>query len=134
MVLKKRHWIGGLMLLSLVVYALWLVVTMSGINHRNFQSIKLGMTEKEVCRILGGPPRDETGQGCLVDFYRTSLSANARREIWQARKYTVAVYFDENNKVVDKAHHLEYEAESDSIYAKIFRWFGVDMWPMRVRE
>src|SRR5688572_22551081 len=81
-------------LVLLVVGVAWHLLG-PGIGERNFDSIALGMSNEEVNRILGGPPRDEPGHDPYLAFY-LGAPAGSRYEFWRAAKCGVAVCFDAN--------------------------------------
>jgi hypothetical protein len=109
------QWACGAGTVVAVSVTLWMLLPSAGINERNFQHITLGMSESEVARILGGPPRDEPG-GSDRHFVRRR---GERWEIWRGGQFAIAVYFDEDARVVDKDRNPPPDLDEYSFVDKI---------------
>ncbi|HEV3118661.1 MAG TPA: hypothetical protein VGY58_16545 [Gemmataceae bacterium] len=75
--LPKRRllWLSAASLLALVVFGMYLVAPRSRINKANCDRIRLGMTEDEVCEILGAE-HDESTQEMIVLLRSISAKQN----------------------------------------------------------
>lgn len=128
---SKRQWLLSLVVAIALILLLLLAWPWPGITERNFERIQTGMGESDVIRILGGPPRDEPGHDDTLHFTRRRPE---RWEIWRAQKFAIAVYFNENGKVVDKDRNLAVGIPREPWYAKALAWVGIDVRSQVIRE
>ena len=108
-----RRWIlwmaGGAVLAALPI--VWLAfVFRPGITQANYERIREGMTLQEVQKLLGGPPGnysripDKEAGLWTIDPNRPDLNRQffIGREVWIGNELAVAVWFDDQERVVRK--------------------------------
>jgi hypothetical protein len=102
---KGRTWL--LLLCVLTALAIVVMVTKLAskelINEARFNMIKIGMTQKDVESIFGGPPGDY-GRGRIIEGVHFPLLStrpnNWRVEEWSGSDVKVTLYFSENGRLM----------------------------------
>lgn len=88
---KVAVWILGLLAIACLVYFFFARDDETGFNPDGLEKIQLGMSDKDVVNALGRPS-DEVNEIPWANPPR-------KRLIWHERDFSVAVYFDENDRV-----------------------------------
>jgi len=90
-----------------------------GLKVENFGNIKVGMTEREVERLLGGSPGHygiKWGRAMMTAergfVYERGFLYDGRREIWTNDNTMLEVFFDADGTVVGKHKRAAYSRES----------------------
>jgi hypothetical protein len=99
------------------------------INRKNFEKIKLGMTEAEVEAILGPATERKDVSGCSVALMLAGLdgdSCQGSRQVlqktWKGVTRTIRVEFVEGGTVA----YGDIERTKDSLWDMIRGWFGLE--------
>jgi hypothetical protein len=74
-----------LLAVGLVLASLLFALVMNGacsVNRMNFERIKLGMTQAEVEKILGGPPGDYRTQPVKAESYLKDIVGSLDEQLW----------------------------------------------------
>ncbi|HMF16621.1 MAG TPA: hypothetical protein VKE98_05405 [Gemmataceae bacterium] len=114
------------------------------ITQENVEAIEIGMLEKEVEAILGGPAGDYSANRNggqifvfsantdvknldIVDWPVTADDMVKKRggKFWVADETGVWVHFDESGRVDDMMHGWVYIFTSEPFLAKLRRWLGM---------
>jgi hypothetical protein len=81
----------------------------SALRATNFRQIKPGLTRKQVCELLGGPPGDygnnadgmiESGDGSVFQVFYVPNSRQAKMESWQDDLNNFFIFFDDEGHVI----------------------------------
>jgi hypothetical protein len=120
--MKRIAWLAaGIAILVVAATTYRVVFPPPGIHPGAYERIHLGMFESQVCDLLGGPPRTEDPNHRL-HFTRTR---GERWEIWRGAHYAVAVYFDQNGRVIDKDLVHDDSVNTEPIIDRILYWLGL---------
>lgn len=122
--------LGAAFLTTLVVF--WITAPRHPIGRDGCEAIQLGMTEREVEAILGGPAGDYTSGRPLVVVPAKPgpfLTAAEGRLIsyvrfWKGDAGEVSVGFDRDGQVSCKRFD-ELTSAPESLLAKLRRWLGI---------
>lgn len=117
--------------------ALWLFFPQSRVTRAGFEALRVGMTMKDVERVLGGPPGDYRTGDVDLDLSRVQPEfdnvmfapevllgeRHFEHEWWQGDGGTVWVCFDEEGRVVTK-EFTPGELVASTPHARFRRWLG----------
>ena len=107
--------IAALLILGILLHFMW-----AGIHWEAFERIQMGMTESQVHALLGGPPRNEDANNPMLHFTRWR---GERWEIWRGQHFAIAVYFDQDGRVVDKDCVKDESLEAEPVFDRVlYKW------------
>jgi hypothetical protein len=109
----------------------WGMTPTSGINPENYAKIQVGMTMRDVSKLMGCPPhfrpidlQNEIGLGGTMMTRYIHHSAHA----WQADNIRIYVVFDSGGVATHKTCEtgFGYRSPTETFGQKLRRWFRLD--------
>jgi hypothetical protein len=132
---RRAAWIGVAAVTVALVAAgglLWLLTLPIGINEDGFNAIRVGMTQRQVEAILGGPPgRDEVPAGLPAGHAGVEIMPAAdlsayRRECWRSDIAEVIVYFGSEGAVAHKGGAFDFSNRPPTpLLVRLRLWLGL---------
>jgi hypothetical protein len=131
---RKRLWIAAFFAVLLVAAGVFLLWPPDRITRASFKKIHVGMTEKEVEALLGGPGIDRKsedlfpiGLGLPIHIIPKKIEVetwitNQDCKKWEGRRGTIAIQFDPQGKVSGK---LRIMATDRNIWDRLRDWLGL---------
>jgi hypothetical protein len=109
----------------------WLARPLHRINRDGFDQIQVGMSQREVEVLLGGPPGNYPNASYLLgdstpithSIPPESDVSDYRSEAWSAGQRTVQVYLHADGTVADK-EFTDCRLPSPSVWQRLRRWLG----------
>jgi hypothetical protein len=123
---RKRLWIGTFLILVLLGVGAFLLWPRDRITPESSEKIKIGMTEKEVESILGGPGVHKkwyvltlnTGETVFIDHFLVGQDFN----LWESRRCLIALQFDEAGIVTGRL--LIKRSRDRNLWDRLRDWLG----------
>lgn len=121
---RRILWLMALLAVVLLGGYVWLSVTSERIGPKAFSRIAEGLSEEEVCALLGPPGYYATRE---TPRYFTSVGGIGHRrlrwEAWYSNSCCIHVGFDPQGKVSDKWLKKH---EEKTIADRLRRWLGLE--------
>ena len=112
--------IGTLSLLAIVLAAFWLQPPHP--CRTTFEQVRKGMTLREVCATVGGPPGDYSNQkNTNYEMWRHGLFPSQRS--WGGRDATLIVWLDDHEIVTYMT--IEDVEFRQSVFGRLCKWLGL---------
>jgi hypothetical protein len=112
--MKTRLALAAVEALVVVTIAIVISAPVSRINLSSYGQIEEGMTRQQVEKILGGPPRSETGV----------TTVGCPPEIWEGSEIIILVTFDAtNDRVTSKSLCFQGAGKARGFWNAIRAWW-----------
>jgi hypothetical protein len=123
---RKRIWLGTFLILVLLGVGAFFLWPRDRITPESYEGIKIGMTDKEVESILGGPGITKKwagwtlvpGEIVWIDHFLTGQDCN----FWESRRCVIALQFDAARTVTGRL--LITRSRDRNLWDRLCDWLG----------
>lgn len=121
----KTYFLFGLLGLGLLSFLLWLLTYPEDrITNANYEQITIGMTEAEVCEILGGPEGYYTKRKVVTGPFIASGNQKFWKH-WIGDERIIRICFDKDGIVISKNTDKVLVVFEETFFDRVRRWLGL---------